>query len=176
MEKNMRKHEKKVRRLALLAALTALAMILSYVEAILPPIFAAVPGIKIGLPNIVIIFVLYTMGVPAAALVSVVRIVLTSQLFGSPLSLIYSLAGAALSLAVMALLKKINVFSAVAISVTGGVAHNVGQILMAMLLLETAEIGYYMIVLAVTGTLAGLLVGLLAVFLINRFGTKQFMH
>ena len=81
-----------------------------------------------------------------------------------------------LSLAVMLLLKKMNTFSVVGISVTGGIAHNIGQIVTAMLLLETAEIGYYLIVLAVTGTIAGLLVGLLAAFVIDRFGAKPFIE
>lgn len=176
MGRNMRENKKKIRRPALLGVMTAAAMLLSYVEAILPPVFSVVPGIKMGLPNVVIIFVLYYMGAPAAALVSLVRIILTSLLFGSPISFIYSLAGALLSLAVMLLLKKMNTFSVVGISVTGGIAHNIGQIVTAMLLLETAEIGYYLIVLAVTGTIAGLLVGLLAAFVIDRFGAKPFIE
>ncbi len=169
----MKKNKKKIQKLAFLGVMAAAAMILSYVEAILPPVFTAVPGIKLGLPNVVIIFVLYYMGASAAALISLVRMILTSLLFGSLVSLIYSLAGAALSLAIMILLKKTNIFSAIGVSVTGGVAHNIGQILMAMLLLETAEIGYYLIVLAVTGTIAGLLVGVLAAFLIDRFASKR---
>ena len=169
----MKKNKKKIQKLAFLGVMAAAAMILSYVEAILQPVFTAVPGIKLGLPNVVIIFVLYYMGASAAALISLVRMILTSLLFGSLVSLIYSLAGAALSLAIMILLKKTNIFSAIGVSVTGGVAHNIGQILMAMLLLETAEIGYYLIVLAVTGTIAGLLVGVLAAFLIDRFASKR---
>ena len=173
IKRNMKKNKKKIQKLAFLGVMAAAAMILSYVEAILPPVFTAVPGIKLGLPNVVIIFVLYYMGASAAALISLVRMILTSLLFGSLVSLIYSLAGAALSLAIMILLKKTNIFSAIGVSVTGGVAHNIGQILMAMLLLETAEIGYYLIVLAVTGTIAGLLVGVLAAFLIDRFASKR---
>lgn len=173
IKRNMKKNKKKIQKLAFLGVMAAAAMILSYVEAILPPVFTAVPGIKLGLPNVVIIFVLYYMGASAAALISLVRMILTSLLFGSLVSLIYSLAGAALSLAIMILLKKTNIFSAIGVSVTGGVAHNIGQILMAMLLLETAEIGYYLIVLAATGTIAGLLVGVLAAFLIDRFASKR---
>ena len=170
----MRKHEKKVRRLALLAALTALAMILSYVEAILPPVFAAVPGIKIGLPNVVIIFVLYKFGLPAAASVSLVRVVAVSMLFGNAMAFAYSVAGAVLSLLAMALLRRLDAFSVVGVSVVGGVLHNVGQILMAMLLLGTAELGYYLIVLAVTGTLSGVLVGLGGAMAIKRILVKPY--
>lgn len=176
IKRSMKKNKKKIQKMAFLGVMAAAAMILSYVEAILPPIFSAVPGIKVGLPNLVIIFVLYYMGAPAAALVSLVRIILTSLLFGSPISFIYSVAGAFLSLAMMLLLKKMNTFSVVGISATGGIAHNIGQIAAAMLLLETAEIGYYLIVLAVTGTIAGLLVGLLAAFVIDRFEAKPFIE
>ena len=161
-------NRKRIHRLALLSLLTSLALILSYLEAILPPIFTAVPGIKLGFPNILIIFVLYRMGVREAAAVSFVRIALSSLLFGTTLTFVYSLAGAFLSLAVMACLKRTDRFSTAGVSIAGGVVHNLGQILVAMLLLGTAEIGYYMIILAVTGTLAGLFVGLCAAFLIRR--------
>ena len=151
----------KTKTLVFLSLFTAVAMVLSYIEAILPPIWSAVPGIKMGLPNIIIIFLLYRMSVKSAAAVSFVRILLSALLFGNAVTLLYSLAGAALSLAVMAILKKIDRFSMIGVSVLGGVFHNLGQILMAMLILETAEIGYYMIILTVTGTLAGVLVGIL---------------
>ncbi len=147
--------------LVFLSVFTAVAMVLSYIEAILPPIWSAVPGIKIGLPNIIIIFLLYRLSVKHAAAVSLIRILLTAVLFGNAVTLLYSLAGAVLSLAVMAILKRTDRFSMVGVSVLGGVFHNLGQILVAMLILETAEIGYYMIVLTVTGTLAGVLVGIL---------------
>ena len=164
----MRNTKKQIQNLTLLSLLTAAAMILSYVEAVLPPIFSAVPGIKVGLPNIIIIFLLYRMGVSSAVSVSLVRIVLSSLLFGNPISFIYSLTGAFLSIAVMAILKKTDFLSAVGVSAAGGIFHNIGQILAAMLLLQTAQIGYYLIVLAMTGTVAGLFVGLCGAFLINR--------
>ena len=168
----MRNTKKQIQNLTLLSLLTAAAMILSYVEAVLPPIFSAVPGIKVGLPNIIIIFLLYRMGISSAISVSLVRIVLVSLLFGNPISFIYSLAGAALSITLMAILKKLDFLSVVGVSAAGGISHNLGQILMAMLLLETAEIGYYMIVLAVTGTVSGLFIGLCGAFLIKRFSEK----
>ena len=147
-------------RVAVLGLCTAVAMVFAYVELLLPPLFTAVPGIKLGLPNIAIIFVLYRMGLKDAAAVSFVRIVAVSLLFGNPMTFSYSIAGAVLSLAVMTLLKKLDFLSMVGVSVAGGVLHNVGQILMAMLLLGTAELGYYLIVLAITGTLSGVFIGI----------------
>ncbi len=150
----------RVKKVAYMGLMAALALILSYVESLFPPIFAAVPGIKVGLPNIVIIFVLYRFGFKEAAAVSLVRLTAVALLFGSVITLAYSLAGAVLSLTLMALCKRFNIFTTVGVSVVGGVSHNLGQIIVAMLIMETAQIGYYMIVLAVTGTLAGVFIGL----------------
>ena len=156
------------KKTAFLGLCTALALILAYVEVLLPPLLSAVPGIKMGLPNIIIIFLLYRHGPVPAAAVSLTRVVLVALLFGNAMSLAYSLAGAILSLAVMALLRRLDFLSAVGVSVAGGVMHNVGQILMAMLLLGTAELGYYLIVLAVTGTVAGVCIGLCGSVLVRR--------
>ena len=153
---------------AFLGLCTALALILAYVEVLLPPLLSAVPGIKMGLPNIIIIFLLYRHGPVPAAAVSLTRVLLVALLFGNVMSLAYSLAGAILSLAAMALLRRLDFLSAVGVSVAGGVMHNVGQILMAMLLLGTAELGYYLIVLAVTGTVAGVCIGLCGSVLVRR--------
>ena len=157
----------RVKRITFIGVITAVAIILSYVEMLLPPIYAAVPGVKVGLPNIVIILVLYRYGVKSAATVSFIRLVITSMLFGVS-TFFYSLAGAALSLAVMALLKRSNAFSTVGVSIAGGVMHNLGQIIVAILMLGTLEIGYYMFVLAISGTLAGIFIGLASAFLIAR--------
>lgn len=160
----------KTKAVALYGILLVLALILSYVEALLPLSFT-IPGIKLGLPNIVVLFVLYRLGFKSACVVSLLRVILSSLLFGNVMSLAYSLAGAVLSLAVMGLLKKCGKFSHTGVSVAGGVAHNAGQILVAMALLETAEIGYYLPVLCVTGTVAGILVGLTAALLLKRVKT-----
>ena len=165
----MRNTKQQIRKLTLLSVLTAAALILSYAESVLPPIFPTVPGIRVGLPNIVIIFVLYRMDVRSAISVSLVRIVIAALLFGSPISFVYSLAGAFLSLTVMALLKKFNILSTVGVSVAGGIFHNMGQILAAMLLLQTVQIGYYFLILAITGTVSGLFIGLCGAFMIARF-------
>lgn len=156
------------RKIAFLGLCTAVAMVFAWVESLLPPVVAAVPGIKLGLPNIAIIFILYRFGWKEAAAVSFVRIVAVSLLFGNPMTLAYSLAGGFLSLLVMTLLRKLNFLSTVGVSVAGGVFHNVGQILMAMLLMGTAELGYYLVVLAVTGTVSGIFVGLCGSFAVRR--------
>ncbi len=158
----------KTERVALLGCCTALALILAYVESLIPPLFTAVPGIKLGLPNIAIIFVLYRFCVRDAATVSFVRIVISSMLFGNIMTFAYSVAGAFLSLLGMAILKKLGFLSEVGVSVAGGVLHNVGQILTAMFLLGTAELGYYLIILTVTGTVSGILIGLSAGVAIKR--------
>ena len=121
-----------------------------------------------GLPNIIIVFLLYRKGPGFTAIVSLLRIILVSILFGNIVAFFYSLAGGAISLLVMIILRKTKILSTVGVSVAGAVMHNVGQILMAMLLLETAELGYYLVVLTVTGTIAGILIGLCGALLIKR--------
>ena len=123
-----------------------------------------------GLANVVVIFALYCLGIRSAICVSVLRLSMMTLLFGNVMVLLYSVAGATLSLCVMALLKKTDWFSPVGVSVAGGVCHNLGQILLAMVILQTKAIGYYFPVLAVTGTVAGILVGLLGVYLMNKVG------
>ena len=157
------------RKVALLGLMTSVALILSYFESMLPPIWSAVPGIKMGLPNIVMVFILYRFGVKECAMVSFVRIFIVAVLFGNFMTLAYSIAGAFLSVLLMALCKRSNLFSVVGTSVVGGVAHNLGQIAVAIFLFKTVQLGYYMAVLAVSGTVAGVVIGLAGAFLLNRF-------
>ena len=157
----------KPRKVAFLGLCIALAMILSYVESLIPPL-VAVPGVKVGLPNLVIIFMLYKVSFKETVAVSLIRVLLVSILFGTVLSMAYSLVGAALSLLGMILLKKTGWFSTVAVSVIGGVLHNVGQILMAILVMETAQLIYYLPVLLITGTIAGVLIGVGASVIVKR--------
>ncbi len=164
----MNKRQKKIRKIAFLGLFTAVAMLLSYVEAISPVLITAIPGIKMGLPNVAVIFVLYRFGAPEAALVSAVRVIVVSLLFGNPMTFIYSIAGAMLSLCSMVLLKKMNFLSCVGVSVAGGVFHNVGQILVAMALLGVAEVGYYMVALAISGIVSGILIGLCGALMIKK--------
>ena len=155
---------KKVARMGLLVALS---MILSYVESLIPA-FVAVPGVKMGLANIVVVFALYTLGPLEALSVSLLRVVLSSLLFGSVLSLAYSFSGALLSLAGMVIMKKTKLFSTLVVSVTGGVLHNVGQILVACLVLETDVLLYYLPVLILSGTITGAVIGVVASLVIKR--------
>ena len=162
------------RRITFLSLGVAVAMLLSYVEFLLPPIWSAVPGIKIGLANIIIVYLFFKSSVVDAALVSFVRLCLSALLFGTVLTLLYSFAGALLSFLVMLALKKTGLFSEVGVSIGGGVFHNLGQILVAIAVLGTREIGYYMIVLAFTGTLSGLFVGLAGAIMVKRVDLKKY--
>ena len=146
----------------------ALAMVLSYVEFLLPPIYAPLPAVKCGLANVAVVFALYRMGFKGASIVAAMKVALTALLFGSFVSLAYSAAGALLSLSVMVLLRKINLFSAVGVSIAGGVAHNAGQILVAMLFLRSVEIAYYFPILIVSGTVAGIIVGVCGGIAVKR--------
>lgn len=157
----------KPKSIALLGICAALAMVLSYVESFIPVSFA-VPGIKLGLANIAVIFALYKLGAKEAVLVSLVRIVWIAILFGNVLTLAYSVAGAALSLTLMILLKRADRFSVVGVSVVGGIMHNTGQILVAMLIMETAQIVYYLPALCISGIAAGVAVGAVSALLIKR--------
>ncbi len=162
----------KTKKIAYLGLLTALAMVLSYVEVLLPPIIASLPGIKMGLANIAVVFALYVFSFREAFMISLVRVFAMSLLFGDVLTLAYSTAGAVLSLSVMFVLKRTDKFSTVGVSVAGGVSHNIGQILVAVFAFKTVEIGYYMIVLTVSGTVAGILVGSISAILTNKLKNK----
>ena len=157
----------KTKKLTVLALTIAVAMILSYLESMIPA-FVAIPGIKMGLANIAVVFALYKLGWKEATGVSLLRVVLVSLLFGHLASFFYSFAGAVLSLLGMILLKKTGRFSEVAVSVTGGVLHNIGQIAMACILLETDVVRFYLPFLILSGTLAGVVIGVAAAILVRR--------
>lgn len=155
------------KRLTVMSFLIAVAMILSYVESRIP-VFVAVPGVKMGLTNIASVFALYTLGAPYAVCVSVVRVFLSSLLFGNFVSMLYSLGGAALALLSMVILKRFNVFSAVGVSVVGAVMHNVGQIIVACIVMENAAISLYIVPLAISGVLSGIAVGFASGLLVEK--------
>ena len=155
------------RRLTALAITISFAMILSYLESRIPA-FVAIPGIKVGLANIAVIFALCKFGAKEAVTVSILRILLVSFLFGSPISLIYSLAGGVLSLVAMILLRRFTPLNEITVSVCGGVLHNIGQIGMASLMLSTNVILYYLPFLLFSGILAGIVVGIVAAILVKR--------
>ncbi len=145
-------------RVAYFGVFTALALIFSYVETLIP-IHFGIPGMKLGLANLVIVIALYKMKVREAFLLSVVRVLLSGFLFGNYFSIIYSLAGALLSLSVMAMLKRTDGFSVMGVSIAGGVCHNIGQLIVAMAVVETFSVIYYVPVLLVAGLVTGLLIG-----------------
>ena len=140
---------------------------LSYVESLIAA-FVAVPGVKMGLANIVVVFALYTLGPGEAAIVSIIRVLLSSLLFGSILSLSYSAAGAIISLLSMIIMMKTKIFGVTSVSVTGGVFHNLGQILVACLVLETDVLLYYLPVLILSGTITGAVIGIASSIVIKR--------
>ena len=161
----------KASKVAQYGLLTALALVLSYLESLVPPLW--VPGVKLGLPNLAVVFALYRLGFKDACAISLVRVVLVSLLFGNGAALAYSIAGAALSLALMGLLKRTGKFSSVGVSVAGGVAHNAGQILVAMALLETSRLAWYLPVLWISGMIAGVLVGIVSGVLVKRVPERK---
>lgn len=157
----------KTRDIARFALLTALAMVLSWVESLVS-LSVAVPGVKLGLTNLVVLFALYRMGTRAAWCLSLVRVLLVSFTFGNAFSLWYSLAGAILSLLVMMALKATGKFSVTGVSVAGAVCHNLGQILVAMAVLRSTAVAFYYPALLLSGTIAGVCIGLAGGVLVRR--------
>lgn len=148
------------RKVAFYGMILCLVLIVSYVEALVPvPI--PVPGVKLGLANGVLLFLMYKENIGSTALVSVLRVVLISFLFGNMSAMIYSLSGAVLSLLVMAIMKKVKVFSVVGVSMAGGVAHNIGQFAVALLVTQTKALVYYLPVLMIAGVITGFIIGLI---------------
>lgn len=154
-------------RVALRGVLVAAAMVLSWVEAQIPAFFA-VPGMKLGLTNAVVLTALYLLSSRDAVVINLVRILLVGFTFGSVSAMLYSLAGGLLSGAVMILLKKVGRFGPVGVSVAGGISHNVGQIAVAILVLGTKYVLYYLPFLWLSGLAAGTVIGLLCGFLLRR--------
>lgn len=155
------------KKLTTLSLLVAVAMILSYIESLIP-VFVAVPGVKLGLSNIATVFALYTLGWPAAIAVSLVRVCLSALLFGNIPSLAFSLAGAVLALAAMIPLSRVNLFTGIGVSVVGAIMHNVGQISCAAIVMETLGVTYYLIPLLISGTIAGVVIGIISGILVER--------
>ena len=154
-------------KVAYFGVFTALALIFSYVETLIP-IHLGIPGVKLGLANLIIVITLYKMGTKEAYVLSVVRVVLAGFIFGNMFSILYSMSGGLLSLSVMTLLKKTDKFSVMGVSMAGGVFHNIGQILMAAIVLDSLSITYYLPVLLISGVLTGFLIGFIANEMLKR--------
>ncbi len=149
------------KRVARCAMLIALAMIFSYVEVLIPINFG-IPGIKLGIANLVVVVGFYLLKPQEVFLISIIRILLMGYMFGNGMTLIYSLSGGLLSFLLMLLIKQRKSFSVVGVSVVGGVSHNIGQIAAAAAVMHTSKILYYLPVLLIAGTVTGTLIGLLS--------------
>ena len=155
------------KRIARYALLVALAMVLSWLESLIP-LSVAIPGVKLGLTNLVVLFALYRMRTADAITISLIRVVLVSITFGNAYAFAYSFAGAVLSFLIMWTMKKSEKFSSVGISVAGGVGHNLGQIIVAALVLENRGIFLYLPALMLSGTAAGVCIGVVGGIIVQR--------
>ena len=157
----------KLMRMTTLSMLVATALILSFVESQIPPI-VPIPGVKLGLANIVTLFALYKLGAPSAMAVAIVRVSLSSLLFGSVSSFAYAIGGALLSFVVMFLLKKLGWFATFTVSIAGAVAHNIAQICVSMLILQTEVVIYYLPALLISGIITGAVIGIIGAVLLKK--------
>ena len=164
--------DKDMKKTAYMGLFAAVAIIFGYVETLLPD-FAGIPGIKLGLANLITVILLYFFGWREAAVVSFIRILVIGFMFGNLFSILFSLAGAGLSLLVMVLLKKNGGFSVAGVSIAGGVTHNIGQILIAVCVVENVNLFYYLPVLLIAGLLTGLLIGILSGEIMKRIPGKD---
>lgn len=158
--------KKSTKKIALFGMLIALAFIFSYVESLIP-IPIPVPGIKLGLGNIVVIVTLYMIGGKEAGAISLVRAILTGFTFGNLYSIWYGLTGAVFSYGLMVIFKKSGKFSIVGVSIIGGVSHNIGQIIVAVLVLGNV-IFYHLPFLLIGGVVSGTLIGLLGALIVSK--------
>lgn len=156
---------------AFFGAFLAMALILSYVESLIPFYFG-IPGVKLGLTNLVIVIFLYIYGFRKAMVLSCSRVLLAGFMFGNLYSILYSLAGGILSLIIMALVKKTGKFSIAGVSISGGIFHNVGQIIVAMIVVENMSIMYYMPILLISGVITGCLIGVASSEVMKRLPVK----
>ncbi len=157
----------KNKKLVLLSMTLCLSLSLAYIDSIIPYNFL-IPGIKMGLANIAIVFALYKFGIKEAILISLLRVLIMGVLFNNGLTFLYSLAGAILSLLEMIILKKLNVFDEYGVSISGALAHNIGQLMCAYFLLKTDVLIYYLPYLLLSGLFSGLFIGILSAFIIKR--------
>lgn len=160
-------------RAAYFGVFTALALIFSYVETLIP-IHFGIPGVKLGLANLAIVIILYKTDFKEALLLSVTRVILAGFIFGSLFSILYSMAGGVLSLIVMTVMKQRKSFSIIGVSIAGGVSHNIGQLVVAMLVVETYRVGYYLPVLLIAGMVTGAVIGIVCREVLKRVQNIRF--
>lgn len=162
----------KTKKITYIALLSAVALIFGYIESLLP-VFIAVPGIKLGLSNIVILFALYRLDKPSALFIMLIKVTVSTLLFSGLNVFFYSLCGGILSLFAMIIFKRINL-STVGISMTGGIFHNLGQLLAASIMLKTASVFYYLPVLLISGLIVGFITGMVCKLVLNNLKTLEF--
>lgn len=153
-------------KVSVLSMFTAFAIILSYIESFIP--VAGIPGVKLGLANLAIVLVIYYLGAKEALIVNVVRIVIVGFLFGNLFTILYSISGALFSMAAMVIMKKTDRFHMQSVSIAGGVAHNIGQIIIAAYMVETYSVIYYVPVLIVSGVVTGIAIGVVSQIIYER--------
>lgn len=156
------------RKNVILALLTTTAMMLSYIESLIP-FFLGVPGMKLGLANLAVVFCIYQFGLKEAALLNFMRIVLSGLLFGNMFSILFSLSGAAVSFVAMVICKKLR-FSIYGVSISGGVFHNIGQLLVAVFIVQNVSISIYGPFLLISGLITGALIGYISKLLLKYTG------
>ena len=162
------------KKVSLYGILVSLAFIASYIEVLIPFNFH-IPGMKLGLANIAVLVALYTGGAQAGLTVSIIRIILVGLTFGNPYSAIYGLSGGVLSLAVMIFLKRTDFFGMMGVSMAGGVAHNIGQLVCAMILLKLPAVFTYLSYLILVGTITGALIGIIDEEVLKRLKIRLIM-
>ena len=162
----------KTQRVAICALFTSLAIVFGYIEYLIPFNFG-IPGIKLGLANLVTVTVLYTLGKTGAVTVSLLRVLCVALLFGNIYSFAYSFVGATLSILIMMAVKKLPFFSTVGVSVCGGVLHNIGQLLVAVFVIDSFNVLFYLPVLLVSGALTGAIIGICALPVIKKLNTIE---
>ena len=158
------------KKIAFISLFVALAIICSYIESLIPINFG-IPGVKLGLANVVSVVALYLFSPLIAVLVVILRVLLIGILFGNMFSILYSLAGGVISVILMAITKKTNLFSLVGVSIVGGVSHNLAQLFVAMIVVDQLKLSFYGPVLIVSGIVTGTLIGLLCMQIIKRVET-----
>ncbi len=158
---------KKTKKLTLLALTASVAIVLSFVESQIPA-FLSIPGVKIGLANIAVVFALYKLGVKEAFCISILRVLTLFLIFGGITVLIYSLCGATFSLVLMAVLKKVSPLTEVGVSVAGGITHNLAQTAVAFFMLDLSAIIFYIPILLLSGTISGTLIGAVSAVIVKK--------
>ncbi len=165
---------KKSKQIALFGLMTALAFVFSYFESLIP-ISIVIPGIKLGLANLVVVTAIYLFPKRYALIIAVIRIILAGLTFGGVSTMLFSLAGGLLSFLVMVLLQKTGKMSVIGVSVAGGIFHNVGQIIVAAFVMETARLVYYFPVLVISGVITGLLIGVVSDVTVKRLKKSKYL-